>query len=189
MTNWYHQSTLEGPICAKVPSNKASFYCRMFSLEKICSSLQSFILSPQSSPCFLVQSLVKSLVQSLVQPLVPSKYMFQSIVPSPLNLVQSLVCSLGPSLVSRSLSLSWRFLYTKSQPHTVLGKNKFYSLVPAPQSLVQCVDKKISHLNSCFTHISAFIHRIFKILVPTPHNQGYIMLGWHKNFKDQLYRS
>ena len=30
--------------------------------------------------------------------------------------------------------------------------------------------KKTLVLNFCFAHISASIHRIFKILVPTPHN-------------------
>ena len=50
-------------------------------------------------------------------------------------------------------------------------------------------DKKTLHLKFCFAHISAANHRIFKILVPTPHNIPLIMGGTHKNFKDRMYRS
>ena len=49
--------------------------------------------------------------------------------------------------------------------------------------------KKTSHLNFCYTHISSSIHRIFKILVCTPHNTPLIMWGRHKNFKDSMYRN
>ena len=51
------------------------------------------------------------------------------------------------------------------------------------------VDKKISLLNFRFAHISASIHRIFKILVPIPPNPPPIMWGRHKNFKYPMYRS
>ena len=54
---------------------------------------------------------------------------------------------------------------------------------------IKGVDKKTLHLNFCFAHISASICRIFKILVPTPHNIPLIMGGRHKNFKDPMYRS
>ena len=37
--------------------------------------------------------------------------------------------------------------------------------------LLKGVDKKTSHLIFCFAHISASKHRIFKILVPTPHDK------------------
>ena len=39
------------------------------------------------------------------------------------------------------------------------------------------VDKITLHLNFCFAPISAAKHRIFKILVPTPHNIPLIMGG------------
>ena len=50
------------------------------------------------------------------------------------------------------------------------------------------VDKKTLHFDFCFAHISSSLHRIFKILAPTPHNLGRIMWGRHKNFKDRMYR-
>ena len=53
--------------------------------------------------------------------------------------------------------------------------------------LLKGVAKKTSHLNFCFAHIAAAKHRIFKILVSTPHNIPLIMWGRHKNFKDQIY--
>ena len=55
--------------------------------------------------------------------------------------------------------------------------------------VIKGVQKKTLVLNYCFAHILASIHRIFKILVPTPHNTPPIMWGRHKNFKDTMYRS
>ena len=47
---------------------------------------------------------------------------------------------------------------------------KYHRLWDSALWKIKGVDKKTSHLNSCFAHISASIHQIFKILVPTPHN-------------------
>ena len=55
--------------------------------------------------------------------------------------------------------------------------NTAYHIVLTPSEplllswiILKCVDKKNSHLNFCFAHISAAKYRIFKILVSTPHN-------------------
>ena len=45
-----------------------------------------------------------------------------------------------------------------------------------------CANKNLGFEFFCS---SASIHQIFKILVPTPHNNPPIMWGRHKNFKDQ----
>ena len=48
--NFDHQKTLIGPFCAAVPSKELRFYhptkMKVFSLEKLCSSLYSLELGP-----------------------------------------------------------------------------------------------------------------------------------------------
>ena len=67
----------------------------------------------------------------------------------------------------------------------VVGKNKISNIHQEQdfyqQQKIKGVDKK--NLNFCFANISATIHRIFKILVPTPHNIPLIIWGRHKNLK------
>ena len=46
--------------------------------------------------------------------------------------------------------------------------------------------KKTSLARFRFPHILVRLHRIFKILVPTPHNYGCIIGGRDKNFKDLI---
>ena len=42
---------------------------------------------------------------------------------------------------------------------------------------------------SCFPYILVRLHRIFKILVPTPHNTPLIIGGRDKNFEDLMQSS
>ena len=63
----------------------------------------------------------------------------------------------------------------------------FFKKAPM-MAILKGVQKKLV-LNFGCAHISASIHRIFKIFVSNPHNWGCIMGGRHKNFKDPMYRS
>ena len=65
---------------------------------------------------------------------------------------------------------------------------KIFYKIKETSVLLKGVQIKTLVLNVCFAHISASIHRIFKILVSIPHNLGYTIFKNFKNFKDPMYR-
>ena len=77
--------------------------------------------------------------------------------------------------------------------HMVKGSQQTYMTsrikIQSVPTDIKGVQKITLVFNFCFAYISAPINLIFRILVSTPHNQGYIMGGRHKNFQDPMYRS